>query len=348
MHFEPVDRIPLMEIGLWDETLGQWHQQGLSAEVTTLRQLEEHVGLDRSFNLNWLPVNCEVYPYFETQVLDESETEITFRDGMGVISRQKKHYKSIPQYIRFPVQNEADYEALLPRLNGKDPGRYASYFDEELHTRYARGEIIGMHFPAFFGHPRSIMGLEGWCLAFYDQPHLVRRIIADRVQFAKDVFARALSTGLIDYVQVWEDMAYKAGPLISPRMVNEYMRPAYEELVSFLRAAGVKLVMVDCDGRVNDLLPIYRAVGMEGTYPCEIAASADPLLLRKNNPGAALMGGLDKRIISTGREGVDAELNRVLPLIREGGYIPFTDHFIPPDISYPTFQYYVDRRREIL
>ena len=35
---------------------------------------------------------------------------------------------------------------------------------------------------AFFGFPRALMGLQGWCMAFYDQPHLVQRMIADRVR----------------------------------------------------------------------------------------------------------------------------------------------------------------------
>ena len=75
------------------------------------------------------------------------------RDELGVLLRQQKRFKSIPKYIRFPVQNEADYDALLPRLNGQDPGRYAEDFDEDLHWRHARGEIVGLNFRAFFGFP---------------------------------------------------------------------------------------------------------------------------------------------------------------------------------------------------
>jgi uroporphyrinogen decarboxylase len=60
------------------------------------------------------------------------------------------------------------------------------------------------------------------------------------------------------------------------------------------------------------------------------------------------MGGMDKRAIASGREGVDAELRRIQPLLREGGFIPMLDHFVPPDVSYQTYLYYVERRRELL
>ncbi len=44
----------------------------------------------------------------------------------------------------------------------------------------------------------------------------------------------------------------------------------------------------------------------------------------------------------------DAELARLLPLLEEGAFIPMLDHFVPPDVSYSTYRYYVDRRREVL
>jgi hypothetical protein len=348
MQFQPVDRIPLMEMGTWPETLERWHHEGLPKWVTDIRHLEDYLRLDRSFNVNWLPINCEIYPPFETKILEETDDQQVISDGNGVIYRQQKHHRTIPKYIRFPVENETDYEQLLPRLNGKDPGRYSDDFDEDLHWRRERGEIIGANFRSFFGFPRGLMGVENWCMAFYDQPRLVRRIISDRLQFAKDLFARMLSTGVLDFVQIWEDMSYKTASLISPPIVREFMLPAYEELVAYLREGGVKIIMVDTDGRVEDLLPIFLKAGMDGTHPCEVAAGSDPVILRRKYPQSALMGGLDKRAIANGREGVDSELRRIQPLLKEGAYIPLLDHFVPPDVSYQTYRYYVERRRELL
>ena len=142
-------------------------------------------------------------------------------------------------------------------------------------------------------------------MAFYDQPRLVRRIISDRLQFAQDLLERVLATSALDFVQIWEDMSYKTASLISPQFVREFMLPAYQELVAYLREGGVKIIMVDTDGRVEDLLPIFLEVGMDGTHPCEVAAGSDPVLLRRKFPQVALIGGLDKRAIASGRDGID-------------------------------------------
>jgi len=348
MKFQPVDRIPLMEMGVWPETLERWYREGLPKWVTSFRNLEDYLCLDRSFNVNWLPINCEIYPPFETKILEETDEQQVISDGAGVVYRQQKRHRTIPNYIRFPVENEADYEKLLPRLNGRDVGRYSEDFDEDLHWRLERGEIIGANFRCFFGFPRGLMGVENWCMAFYDQPQLVRRIISDRLQFAKDLLERVLATGALNFVQIWEDMSYKTASLISMQFVREFMLPAYQELVAYLREGGVKIIMVDTDGRVEELLPIFLEAGMDGTHPCEVAAGSDPVLLRCKFPQAALIGGLDKRAIANGRDGVNAELRRIQLLLKEGAYIPLLDHFVPPDVSYQTYLYYVERRRELL
>jgi len=347
MTFQAVDRMPLMEMGCWPETFDAWHHQGLPKWVTHDRHLEAYLNLDLSWNRNWLPINTLLYPPFEVQVLEETDTHQVVRGGDGVVYRERKGHTGVPQYIRFPVQDEADYERLLPRLNGADTERYPRDFDEDLHWRRARNEIVGVHFQGFFGVPRALMGLENWCKSFYDQPHLVRRIIADRVTFGRLVLGRLLATGALDFVQIWEDMAFKTASLISPRLVREFMLPAYEELVTFLHEGGVTLIMVDSDGLVDQLLPIWLEAGIDGTHPCEIAAGSDPVELRRQNPGCRLQGGLDKRAIASGREGVDAVLRHVQPLLQEGGYNPCIDHHIPPTIPYETFLYYLERRREL-
>jgi uroporphyrinogen decarboxylase len=348
LTFQSVDRIPLMDMGVWDETLDRWHHEGLPKWVTSLRHLEDYLQLDRSFNVNWLAVADDIYPPCETKILSETANEIVLTDGQGVTLRQQKWHRTIPQFLRFPVETEADYEALRPRLDGSDAGRYAADFDEDLHWRRERGEIVGVHFPAFFGALRSLMGVENLCVAYHQQPRLIERMIADRVQLAKALYARVLATGALDFVQIWEDMAYKTAALVSPAIVRRFMLPAYEELVAFFRAHGVPLIMVDSDGHVDELLPLWLAAGIDGCHPCEVAADSDPLALRRLAPRCALMGGIDKRAVASGRAGVDAELARLEPVIAAGGFIPMIDHFVPPDIAYDTYRYYVERRRERL
>ncbi len=57
--------------------------------------------------------------------------------------------------------------------------------------------------------------------------------------------------------------------------------------------------------------------------------------------GLRMMGGVDKRLLARGGVALDAEVARLAPLIREGGYIPFCDHHIPPDVPLAHFRDYL-------
>jgi uroporphyrinogen decarboxylase len=41
-------------------------------------------------------------------------------------------------------------------------------------------------------------------------------------------------------------------------------------------------------------------------------------------------------------------LERILPLIENGGYIPTVDHRVPPDVSFENYLYYLEKKQEIL
>ena len=191
--------------------------------------------------------------------------------------------------------------------------------------------------------------MEHYCIAIYDDPALVERILDGRVDMVRKLYKRAFGNGDVDYVQMWEDMAYKTAPLISPAFIKDHMVWRYKEITGIFRAGGVRLVMMDCDGNVERIIPFLKESGIDGIYPCEIAAGSDPLKLRGMFPGVSLSGGVDKRELAVnGREGVKSEFRRLQPLMRDGGYIPYVDHFIPPDISYDTFCFYMDLKREVL
>jgi uroporphyrinogen decarboxylase len=61
---------------------------------------------------------------------------------------------------------------------------------------------------------------------------------------------------------------------------------------------------------------------------------------RKYGKNLTIIGGIDKRALSKGKEDIDRELARVRPLLEEGGYFPTIDHYVPPDVSLENYLYY--------
>jgi uroporphyrinogen decarboxylase len=59
------------------------------------------------------------------------------------------------------------------------------------------------------------------------------------------------------------------------------------------------------------------------------------------------MGGYDKRILARSQAEIAAEIRRLAPLVDEGGFIPFCDHRVPPDVPLENYLHYVETARRV-
>ena len=47
-------------------------------------------------------------------------------------------------------------------------------------------------------------------------------------------------------------------------------------------------------------------------------------------------------------EAIDEEFNRILPVVRQGGYIVGADHQVPPSASLENYRYYIERLKDVM
>ncbi len=147
-----------------------------------------------------------------------------------------------------------------------------------------------------------------------------------------------------DFAVMWEDMAYKTASLISPRHFRQFMTPNYRKITDVLRQSGIDVILLDSDGNIEELIPLWLEVGVNYLYPMECAAGMDVLKLRARYGRDLLMGGgMDKRILARDRRAIDAMIDEKRGLMLEGGYVPGCDHAIPPDVPWANFLHYRER-----
>jgi uroporphyrinogen decarboxylase len=127
--------------------------------------------------------------------------------------------------------------------------------------------------------------------------------------------------------------------MISPKMVRQFLLPAYKRWVSEIKGSGCPIVYMDSDGYVRELIPIWIEGGINYSGPNEVAAENDIVEYRKLfGRNMAYNGGIDKRAIAKGGQVIEEEMERVIPpLLKDGGFVPGCDHGVPPDISWPNF-----------
>lgn len=106
-------------------------------------------------------------------------------------------------------------------------------------------------------------------------------------------------------------------------------------------------IQIDTDGFSDPAIELYREIGMNYLSPFEVAAGCDVVRTAKQYPDLLISGGIDKRILASGKQAIDREVDRILPAMRaRGGYYPTCDHGVPEEVDFEDYMHYRKRIRE--
>lgn len=345
--------IPLVRREFGFYSLDAWRAQGLP-EDAPLADLFSYdpPGYHALHSLGW----CEAAfsPAFEERVLEDRGDYEVVQDhaGRAVLCFKGRRSGFMPEYLDHPVKDPATWEEDVRwRLDPATPERYA-----DLDERMARaveaagqGKMISQRVIGGYMYLRSLFGPEKTLYVFYDDPDLVHDCMSAWLDLADAVIARHQEHVTLDELYVAEDICYNAGPLISPRMIREFLFPYYQQLLANIRARQLDrarhlYLHIDTDGRATDVIPLYREIGMDAMSPFEVASGCDVVAIGREYPDLAIFGGIDKRVLATTPAEIDAMVERILPAMRaRGGYIPTCDHGVPAEVPLANYRHY--RRR---
>ena len=345
-QFKDVDRVPDYEFGFWNETIIRWHREGLPLEKRTNRDVELYLGLEGWDCLEWLPIRTGFWPPLPERIIkDEGDRQIV-DDGMGGIYIRTVGSSSVPHYLRYPLKNRDDWERFREFLKPDTPGRFPLNWEEIAKSYRERDYPLGISVGSLYGWLRNWMGVEGISIAFYKDPDWVAEMMDTLVELWITIIRRALRDVKVDFASWWEDMCYSRGPLISVRLFEEFMVPRYRKVTEVLKEYGVTINVLDSDGDISKLVPGWLKGGINCMFPLE-ARFTDAYKIREEfGRKVLLMGYVNKMAIIPGGKSIDKELERLTPLLEEGGYIPMIDHRCPPEVSYKTYREYLRKKRK--
>ncbi len=348
MTYQPFDRVPIWYFGSWPQTKERWKKEGLAIEKCDRSPGPDLPGMDKDWgtglwehhglaNLSWIPEGpCEI--------LEETEEHQVIRPPWGGVQRVSKTGGAFSEHVE---------EALLPTreswrqfkrfVDVGDPKRVIAELDRRAEAFAKREHVLAFMGGSLYGWPRDWMGVEGWSCLAYDDPALYEEIIEHLTEYFMTLMGPVLDRVDFDLCYLFEDCCFNTGPLFSPATYKQFYHKYYVRLIEFYRKKGVPLVLLDSDGKVDDLIGCWLDSGVDILFPIEVGTwKADPVKLRRKfGKSLRMMGGFDKHLIPKGESVFRPELERLLPLVKEGGFIPFPDHRIPPDCSLEQMRNYI-------
>lgn len=357
LRYESYDRIPLIHFGYWDETLEKWAAEGHLSREQALgfadgNQIDREITEKLGFDFNWASFfdpNHRLLPAFEEKVVKEFADKSThIQDQYGVILLNRPDAVSIPAEIDHLLKDRRSWhEHYEWRYEWK-----AERIDRQALMQLKQKERTkpyGLYCGSMLGHIRDVVGLENLSYLMVDDPELLNEMI----EIVADLCYRNVETILniysdFDFGHFWEDICFKNGPLISPLFFDSKTGPHYKRITDLLSAYGIDIVTLDCDGKIDALIPTWVNNGVNTMFPIEVGtwnASIAPWR-RKYGKEIRGVGGMNKTVFAKDRAAVDAEIERLKALVDLGGYIPCPDHRIAPDAKWDLVRYYCDRMRQ--
>ncbi|MCL2362746.1 MAG: hypothetical protein FWC73_13150 [Defluviitaleaceae bacterium] len=317
MSFQKPDRPPIIEWAIWwDKTIDRWREEGLPGNLETSQDIMEHLGLD-------------VHKQIWLQTIDYSKV-VQLGHGEGFLEELTVEC----------------YEKIRPHILPKDVVKWAKNdMDIWKIKQQEEGALVWLTLDGFFWFPRKLMGIESHLYAFYDAPELMHRMNQDLLAFVLGTLEEFCETLTPDFVMFTEDMSYNHGPMISEELFNEFMAPYYSRLVKKTRELGID-VIVDSDGDVTKMIPWFENLGIDGILPLERQSGVDVVALREKHPKLRMIGGFDKMVMNQGEAAMRKEFQRLLPVIKQGGFVPSCDHQTPPQVSLEDYRLYVSLLKE--
>lgn len=366
---EEVDRIPYMFGGPRASTFAAWRKQGLSEEQQrnwgSLIESDGGIGPGKFYTAVW--------PLFEERVIKEEGNIRTWVDGWGATRQDAINQPTAGfatrRYVEFYIKGRREWEEVKKRLDPHTPERTMPLSQDQVPSSvgpdgYGRAPTGGTHWrdmvdkcnsadvpvmltiAGIYWGIRDYTGMLELSVMFYDQPDLVHEMFEYWTYFLMELLEEPLSRINVDVVTLNEDMAFKGQAMMSPPLMEKFLKPNYLKLYDFFKSKGVKAVMMDSDGYNNQILDVLYPDALDGIEPIEIAAGNDPEEILENYPGIFIHGGVDKRELRFSREKLrDEVVKRYRTAWKYRTYIPHTDHGVPPDIPVRNFLYYVDLAR---
>ena len=268
----------------------------------------------------------------------------TFLNEWG-IRQQMPRGGSSYQIVDFPLK-EATIEDLeeYPWPDPLDEGLVEGIEEEakELyeHSDYAVVGSSGLS-QSIFEQSWYLRGMDTLLMDFMTDKEFAHALLRKVTEVQKVKYGRFLDKvgKYLDVVRVSDDLGMQTGPLMSPQLYREMIKPYHRDYFSFIKAKTDAKLLLHCCGSISMLIDDFMDVGVDILNPIQVSAvnMNCPNLKKEFGDRLSFWGAIDtQQILPCGSpEEVKEEVRgRIRELGLGGGFIPSAvnsiQHDVPP------------------
>ena len=336
---EKADRLPVFDVinkpDMYKEFL---HEDNFESNGRLVVKLAKKVGMD-AVTVHSAPYTCLIPPR------DQFDSPDTFTDRFGITSRvtdtswplgmAESHMEASEELLeRIRAAVVTDNDILQVREGVKEA-------DDEIAVFGSTRSAFGFLFIA--------MGLENMSLAIYEEPELLREIIAAADKFWTELGLRLIETGCTA-LYVANDMGMNGRTLISPEHLREFFFPSLRKQILTWKEAGGRILYHSC-GNIDSIIEEIADMGIDAVNNIQVKSGmnlrsvkeriGDKVTIVGNVDATGIMCQNDKQLIA------DAIQEVIDTAGGDGGLIIATDHSFHEGIPTENVLFFLEKAKEL-
>ncbi len=142
-------------------------------------------------------------------------------------------------------------------------------------------------------------------------------------------------------------MGYRNGTFFSLQMYRDILKPVHLKAVEWAHSKGMYAHLHSC-GNINAFLPELLEIELDALNPLEVKAGMDPVCIKKTYGDKLVLHGGFNAVLWDDIDKAEAEIRRLLPVLKQGGgYIFQEDHSVPDSVSLKDFKRIAELTKEL-
>lgn len=333
------DRVPIVDEP-WEGTIARWQREGMPADM----DWRDYFDVDKVER-----ISLDISPRFQEKIIEDTDRYYIATSPWGVTMKHFKEEDSTPEFLDFTITSPDEWEKAKARMTLDKDRIPWDYLKKNYPIWQKEGRWIqGLFWFGFDVTHSWAVGTETLLIAMLEEPEWVTDMFQTYLDNTIALMDVLWEEGYhFDSIFWYDDMGYKNTAFFSNELYREMLQPYHRKAVQWAHDRNVYAHLHSC-GDIRKLLPDIMDTGVDALNPIEIKAGMNVLDIKKQYGDKLVLHGGINAVLWDQQEAIIAEIERVLPILKEnGGYIFSSDHSIPNSVSLENFKIISNKVKEL-
>ncbi|MHA1660931.1 MAG: uroporphyrinogen decarboxylase family protein [Promethearchaeota archaeon] len=286
--FDTVEQIQRDNPDGWVEELSDLAESVETSVFSRCVEAAAKIGLD-TMQVGVIPL------YF---IDDPNDDRLLMKDIFGRVWEARNNDGNFNPYYLYGTMNTPEkWKETKENIEGPMTEKYVKVV-KKFYRRINKKHkdkilvIVTNDLAGVFESASQGMGFSYYSRMLHKNPRFIKEVHEVIAEFTAACYRSYMDAGAEVFIESG-DLAYKNGPMMSPKKFTELLQPAYQIITDAVHERGCKIVL-HTDGQVTPLLDFVVNCGFDGLQSLEPTAGVDLALVKKKvGDKLCLMGNID-------------------------------------------------------